>query len=107
MYAAKLRQQPQFKDIKRVDNQYNKFKNMQLNQLENIKKELELKVARSQSSALRNKLLEYRNKINYQLEMDRLTGYISQKDTRFPIGTVERLKNRQEELKKLGAKINE
>ena len=50
-------------------------------------------------------MLEYRDKINYQNALDRIRGYISTHDTRFPIGTIETLKKREEELKKLGAHI--
>jgi hypothetical protein len=78
---------------------------MQTHHLENIKKELELKKARAQSIAMRNKMLDYRDKVNYSNELDRIRGYLSRNDTRFPIGTIERLKNREEELKKLGAHI--
>ena len=46
---------------------------------------------------MRNKMLDYSNKVNYQNEMDRIRGYLSRHDTRFPIGTIERLKNREEE----------
>ena len=50
-------------------------------------------------------MLDYKDKVNYQNELDRIRGYLSGNDTRFPIGTIERLKNREEELKKLGAHI--
>jgi hypothetical protein len=83
----------------------NIFSKMQTHHLENIKKELELKIARAQSIAMRNKMLDYKDKVNYQNELDRIRGYISSRDTRFPIGSIERLKNREEELKKLGAHI--
>ena len=33
--------------------------------------------------------------------MDRIRGYLSSYDTRFPIGTIDRLKKRKDELKKL------
>ena len=78
---------------------------MQTHQLETIKKELELKKAKAQSIVMRNKMLDHSNKVNYQNEMDRIRGYLSRHDTRFPIGTVERLKNREKELKELGAQI--
>ena len=79
------------------------FSKMQTHQLENIKRKLELKKAKSQSVVMRNKMLDYKDKVNYQNELDRIRGYLSKHDTRFPIGTIERLKNREEELKKLGA----
>ena len=101
MNAALLRQKPEFKDIKNSTNQYNKYRNMQLNQIDNIKRELEAKRAKTQSIELRNKMLEYRDKVNYQNEMDRIRGYLSQNDTRFPIGDLARLRKRQQDLKKL------
>jgi len=105
MYAAQLKRKPEFKDITRSSDKLNTFSKMQTHHLENIKKELELKKAKAQSIAMRNKMLEYRDKVNYSNELERIRGYISSRDTRFPIGTVERLKNREEELKKIGAHI--
>ena len=37
MYAAQLKMKPEYKDINRTLDQYNKYKNIQLHQLENIK----------------------------------------------------------------------
>ena len=100
MYAAQLKMKPEYKDINRTLDQYNKYKNIQLHQLDSIKRELELKRAKVQSVALKNKMLEHQ-KINYINEMDRIRGYLSSYDTRFPIGTIDRLKKREDELKKL------
>ena len=105
MHAAQLKRKPEFKDKTRSSDKMNTFSKMQTHHLENIKKELELKKARAQSIAMRNKMLDYKDKVNYQNELDRIRGYISSRDTRFPIGSIERLKNREEELKKLGAHI--
>ena len=106
MYIAKLKQKPEFKDIQRANNDYNKYKNMQLHLLENLKKELELKQVKPRSIEMRNKLLQYRDKVNYQNEVERLTGYIESYNTRFPIGTIERLKKREQHLQKLIKEIN-
>jgi hypothetical protein len=46
-------------------------------------------------------MIEHQNKINYINEIDRIRGYLSSYDTRFPIGTIDRLKKREDELKKL------
>ena len=105
MYAAQLNQKPEFKHLTKSTRLVNHYNKMQTHQLENVKKELELKKARAQSIAMRNKMLDYKDKVNYQNELDRIRGYLSRHDTRFPIGTIERLKNREEELKKLGAHI--
>ena len=51
------------------------------------------------------KLVDHQNKINYTNELDRIRGYMSENDSRFPIGTRGRLAKRAEELKQLGAKI--
>jgi predicted RNase H-like nuclease len=105
MYAAQLRQKPEFKHLKNPTYHINHYSKMQTHQLENLKRDLELKKARQQSTAMRNKLLQYRDKVNYQNELDRIRGYLSSYDNRFPIGTVKRLRDREYELKKLGAQI--
>ena len=43
--------------------------------------------------------------MNYTNEVNRIRGILSQNDTRFPIGTREKLIQRVNELKKLGAEI--
>ena len=101
MYAAQLKMKPEYKDIKRTLDQYNKYRDLQTHQLDNLKRELEAKRAKAQSIALRNKMIEHQNKTNYINEIDRIRGYLSSYDTRFPIGTIDRLKKREEELKKL------
>ena len=50
---------------------------------------------------MRNKFLQYRDKVNYQNELDRIRGYLSRNDTRFPIGDLNQLKKREEHLKEL------
>ncbi len=105
MYAAQLRQKPEFKHLSKTPHLLKQYSKAQMHQLENLKRELEVKQARTQSTALRNKTLQYRDKVNYQNELDKIRGYLSQRDTRLPIGTIERLHRREEELKKLGAKI--
>ena len=49
--------------------------------------------------------MEHQDKVNYTNEVNRSRGELSRNDTRFPIGTVEKLKQRIEELKKLPATI--
>ena len=49
----------------------------------------------------RKNLLENPNKMNYTNEVNRLRGILSQNDTRFPIGTREKLIQRINDLKKL------
>ena len=103
MYAAQLRQKAEFKHIPKPKYALNHYSKMQTHQLENLKRELELKQAKAQSTAMRNKTLQYRDKINYQNELDRIRGYLSHNN--FTLGTGKRLRDREYELKKLGAKI--
>ena len=105
MYAAQLKRKPEFQHHRNRQTQLvDRYNKMQLHQIENIKNELEYKKAKAQSTALRNKTLQYRDKINYANELDKIRGYLS--DTRLPMGNIERLKRREEELKKLGAEIS-
>ena len=105
MYAAQLRQKAEFKHLPKPKYASNHYSKMQTHQLENLKRELELKQAKVQSTAMRNKTMQYRDKINYQNELDRIRGYLASYANHFPIGTVKRLRDREYELKKLGAKM--
>ena len=106
MYAAQLRQKPEFSHLPKPKYTVNHLSKMQTHQLENLKRELELKQAKQQSTAMRNKLLQYRDKVNYQNELDRIRGELSKTGPRFAeTPTIRRLKRREEELKKLGAEI--
>ena len=73
----------------------------QMKYLEQVKRELELRKSRVANLSYRKKLRENQNKENYLTELHRIRGVLSENDHRFPIGTLERLKNREEELKKL------
>ena len=84
------------------------FKNKQLlmygNQmkyLEQIKQELENRKSKVANISYRKKLRENQNKENYLTELHRIRGVLSQSENRFPIGTRDRLKSREEELKHL------
>ena len=70
-----------------------------------LKDQLEAHRTKQSSIMFRRKLLENQNKQNYANEIHRIKGVLSQNDTRLPIGTVELLKKRQEELSKLGGKF--
>ena len=99
MYASK------FKHTPKATHSLGHYSKMQSHQLENLKRELELKQVGPQSNAMRNKLLQYRDKINYQNEMDKIRGCLTRGGPRLPPTTIERLRRRQKELKKLGAMI--
>ena len=82
-----------------------KHLNSQINYLNNVKREMEARQTKVASTLYRNKLREHQNKLNYTNELHRVRGILSQNDTRLPIGTRERLSQRVDELKKIGAKI--
>ena len=71
----------------------------------NLKDFVEGQKNKSASILYRRKLLEHRDKVNYTNELQRIRGELSRNDTRLPIGTTDRLKAREDELKKLGAQI--
>ena len=76
-----------------------------INYFKNLKDQLEAHKTKQSSIMFRRKLLENQTKQNYANELHRIKGVLSQNDSRLPIGTVERLKKRQEELSKLGGKF--
>ena len=77
------------------------FYGNQMKYLEQIKQELENRKSRVANISYRKKLKEQQNKENYISELHRIRGVLSQNENRFPIGTKERLKSREEELNKL------
>ena len=83
----------------------NKYLNKQTTYQENLYKELEGRKSRSANILYRKQLREHQNKLNYANELHRIKGVLSQNDTRLPIGTIERLRERQKELYKLGGLI--
>ena len=66
-----------------------------INYFKNLKDQLEAHRSKQSSIMFRRKLLENQTKHNYANELHRIKGYLSQNDTRLPIGTVRRLKERQ------------
>ena len=103
MYSAQLRQKPEFKHHKKPTYSVNHYSKIQAHQLENLKNDLEFKKAKAQATSLRNKTVQYRDKINYQNDLDRVRGYLS--NPRLPAGTVERLRHKEEELRRLAGNI--
>jgi len=49
MYAMQLKQKPEYSHLKRAIHQVHKYRDMQLQHLENVKKEIELRKAKSTS----------------------------------------------------------
>ena len=73
----------------------------QIKYLEQVKKELEAKKTKVANLNYRIKLKQMKDRENYSTELHRIRGVLSQNDNRLPIGTRERLKSREVELKHL------
>ena len=67
-----------------------------------VKDQLEAYNTKVSSIALRKKILDDQNRINYSNEMANIRGVLA--STRLPSQTVDRLKTRHDEIKKLGRK---
>jgi len=67
-----------------------------------VKDQLEAYNTKESSIALRKKILDDQKRINYSNEMANIRGVLGSK--RLPFQTVERLKTRHDELKRLGGK---
>ena len=67
-----------------------------------VKDQLEAYNTKVSSIALRKNILDYQNRNNYSNEMANIRGVLGSK--RLPFQTVERLKKRHEELKRLGGR---
>ena len=67
-----------------------------------VKDQLEAINTKVASIALRKKMIDDQNRLNYANEMANIRGVLGSK--RLPFITVARLKNRHDELKKLGGK---
>ena len=53
MYSARLKQKPEYSNLKQAINQVSKYRDMQLHNLENVKKEIELRNAKANTILLR------------------------------------------------------
>ncbi len=81
-----------------TDNQINKS----LEQLKRRRDLIKAHRTKVESTHLRNEWLQHQNRKNYQLEYDRIVGHIN--SGRVPANTVNMMKNKAENLKKIGAK---
>jgi hypothetical protein len=104
MYAAQLRQKPEYRDLQKAIDNVNRYRALQYHQLDNLRKELENREAKNNSRSNRKKLIDYQNKINYTNEIQRIRGYLSQLGPRFTT-TREALEKRKKKLIELGGKI--
>jgi uncharacterized protein (DUF111 family) len=78
-----------------------KHMNMQLNQLERMNKEMEVRSTRKANVDIRNKWQQAKNIKNYQSEYDRIRSHMS--NSAVPHETVARISGRKSVLEKLGA----
>ena len=85
------------------------YRDAQLTYLEQVKKELEARQTQVSNISYRKRLRQKQDKENYLSEVHRIRGVLSASDTRLPIGTRDRLKERIKQIKNLkyGAFDNE
>ncbi len=81
-----------------TDKQINKSRE----QLKRRRDLIEAHRTKAESLQLRNEWLQHQNRKNYQLEYDRIVGHIN--SGRVPANTVDMMKKKAENLKKIGAK---
>ena len=77
------------------------YRDTQLKYLEQVRKELESRKTKVGNISYRKKLRENQDKENYLTELHRLRGVLSQADTRLPVGTIDRLKQRVKDIENL------
>ena len=75
---------------------------MYINNHKRVQKILDAYHTRSALVEFRKKALDHQNKLNYQLEYDRIRGELAR--SRIPATTVAKLRKRKNELIALGAK---
>ena len=83
--------------------QLNASLEQQLSYYEQLQKQLDARETKQMSIYLRHKYLERQKIANYQNEYDRIRGIISDSVIRHGANTFEKLKERQNKLKELGA----
>ena len=105
MYSARLKRKPEYSHLQGTIEKIHKYSDMQTKQLEGIKKQIEARNTRANSILVRKQLMAHQNKLNYNSELDRIRGYLSENSSRFPMGTKQRLDLRAAELKRLGAQV--
>ena len=81
------------------------YQQKQLNQIKYLNDQADAFLNRTKSVALRKEILEKQKRRNYTSEYDRIRGHINNSAT--PALTKDRLKNRVEHLKNLGARAVE
>ncbi len=79
-----------------------KYVNKSLAQLKRERDKIKAHRTRAERIDLRNEWLQHQKRKNYQLEYDRIVGHIN--SGRVPGRTVKMLKDKAENMKKLGAK---
>ena len=82
--------------------QLNHYQRMQLSQVKYLNDMADVFQNRTKSTALRREILQKQQQRNYQSEYDRIRSHVE--DSATPAQTKGHLRNRQADLKKLGAK---
>ena len=88
-----------------IKSQLHHYQQKQLSQVKYLNDMADAYLGRTKSIALRKEILEKQKRRNYTSEYDRIRGHINNSAT--PALTKDRLKNRVEHLKNLGARAVE
>ena len=88
-----------------IKSQLHHYQQKQLSQVKYLNDMADAYLNRTRSVALRKEILEKQNRRNYTNEYDRIRGHINNSAT--PALTKDRVRNRTEHLKSLGARAVE
>lgn len=70
-----------------------------------VRDQLEARKYKAQSIEARKKMLDGQKRLNYTQELERIRGILSQTNPALRAETIDNLKRREDELKRMGAKI--
>ena len=72
---------------------------------DDMKRQLDARNYKAKDKLFRDKLLQHQIKTNYRNELDRIKGHLSMNSSRFPIETIENLRNKIRQFRELGKEI--
>ena len=87
-------------------NDYFGLTHNRLSYFDNLKKELEARHSQAKNKLFRKHAIEGQYKTNYRNELERIKQHLRQNETRLPIGTIETLKKKEEDIKKIIKEIS-
>ena len=72
---------------------------------DDMKRQLDARNYKAKDKLFRDKLLQHQIKTNYRNELDRIKCHLSMNSSRFPIETIENLRNKIRQFRELGKEI--